>query len=760
MGLETAASRPGGLNRYLEALVRAEREIGLDATAVVLGATSTGDDAALVGAAPVGRPMALQAWSVDRAVRRLPHPDVADLHFAGTAAITATVGALRRVPQVVHFQGPWAEESEHAGSARANVALKRMVERHVYRRARRCVTLSSAFAEVLTARYGVAPWSVSVLAPGVDLERFTPGDRDAARQAVAVGPGCVALTVRRLVPRMGLDVLLRAWAASAPGAGDVLAVVGDGPLREELDALARSLGVQGSVRFVGRVEDEELVQWYRAADLTVVPSVALEGYGLVVLESLACGTAVLGTDADGLAEALAVSGQRVVRAGDADALAEGLTACLGDGLAEARDGRAAARRRSVAVAHGWSQVAAQHEAVYADVLSDVRPVRVALLDHTAVLSGGELAIARAVGGLHGRAAVHAVLAEDGPLRARLLAAGASVEVLELAGDVRHVHRDAVNRLSARQAASTACYVLALARRLRALGPDVVHTNSLKSALYGGLAARLVGIPCVWHVRDRLGPPELPAPASRLVRAAARRLPTVVVANSASTLATVGVATGRVVPSPLDPSIVPGAPRAAHTGPLRCTILGRLAPWKGQHLAIEAFADAFGDGAATLRVVGGPLFGEDDYAATLAPLAASLGVAALVYFDGFVDDVAGVLADTDVVIHASLDPEPFGQVVIEAMGAGCAVLVADAGGPSEIVTDGVDGLLYARGDRAALAAVLRRVASDPALRAALGTAAAHAATAYTPSALAPRLLAAWDEARGRGWRARRRALRRG
>ena len=173
MGLETTAARPGGLNRYLEALVRAERDVGLDATALVLGSAS--DDGALLGAAPPGRPMALQAWSVDRTARRLPRPDLADLHFAGTAAITATVGALRRVPQVVHFQGPWAERVEHAGAGRANVALKRMVERHVYRRARRCITLSSAFADVLVERYGVAPWSVSVLAPGVDLERFTPG---------------------------------------------------------------------------------------------------------------------------------------------------------------------------------------------------------------------------------------------------------------------------------------------------------------------------------------------------------------------------------------------------------------------------------------------------------------------------------------------------------------------------------------------------------------------------------------------------------
>ena len=151
-----------------------------------------------------------------------------------------------------------------------------------------------------------------------------------------------------------------------------------------------------------------------------------------------------------------------------------------------------------------------------------------------------------------------------------------------------------------------------------------------------------------------------------------------------------------------------------------------------------------------------MFGEDDYAASLPRLAAELGVAERVELCGFVEDVAGVLASTDVLIHASLLPEPFGQVVLEALGAGCAVVVPDAGGPAEIVTDGVDGLRYALGDRAALAAALRRLAVEPELRAALGAAGERTASAYTPAALAPRLLAAWEDARRAGpWHRMRR-----
>ena len=97
-----------------------------------------------------------------------------------------------------------------------------------------------------------------------------------------------------------------------------------------------------------------------------------------------------------------------------------------------------------------------------------------------------------------------------------------------------------------RAAAIAGDVAALARRLRQLHPDVVHTNSLKAALYGGVAARLAGVPVVWHIRDRIATDYLPAPAVRVVRALARRLPDAIIVNSVTTRDTLGpvVAAGR------------------------------------------------------------------------------------------------------------------------------------------------------------------------------------------------------------------------
>ena len=135
------------------------------------------------------------------------------------------------------------------------------------------------------------------------------------------------------------------------------------------------------------------------------------------------------------------------------------------------------------------------------------PIRVVYLDHIARLSGGEIALLRLLPALAGAVDAHVILGEDGPLVERLRAVGVSVEVLPMAPRVRDLRRDQVTGTGLDPAAmpELARYLLALRSRLRRLRPDLVHTNSLKAALYGGLAGRLTGIPVIWHVRDRIAP---------------------------------------------------------------------------------------------------------------------------------------------------------------------------------------------------------------------------------------------------------------
>jgi glycosyltransferase involved in cell wall biosynthesis len=135
------------------------------------------------------------------------------------------------------------------------------------------------------------------------------------------------------------------------------------------------------------------------------------------------------------------------------------------------------------------------------------------------------------------------------------------------------------------------------------------------------------------------------------------------------------------------------------------------------------------------VVGGALFGEEEYEASLHRDAARLGIAERVEFRGHRLDVAPEWACLDVAVHASVTPEPFGQVVVEAMTAGLPVVAAAAGGPAEVVTDGVDGILVPPGDVDLLAAALRRLAADADLRDRLGQAGRTRAAAFRPEAVA-------------------------
>jgi glycosyltransferase involved in cell wall biosynthesis len=110
--------------------------------------------------------------------------------------------------------------------------------------------------------------------------------------------------------------------------------------------------------------------------------------------------------------------------------------------------------------------------------------------------------------------------------------------------------------------------------------------------------------------------------------------------------------------------------------------------------------------------------------------------------GFSTDVNGHLAQFDALVHASVIPEPFGQVVVEGMAAGLPVIATEAGGPSEIITDGVNGLLYTPGDVAALASAMVQLRDSPARRAALGAAARLKAREFRPDRVAEQVMAVY------------------
>lgn len=356
LGSEWFDSRPGGLNRYFADLVQAlvdHPDVEVDAAA--FGAPPPGGRSiGRTGQPMVGRLRATSAFLARAAA------DVVDTHFALYGAPAGLRRPARTKTRIVHFHGPWAGESRVAGAGQLTATLKRSVERLSYAGADHLIVLSTAFRDVLAERYAIDPHRISVIPPGVDVERFTEHpDTDIDRRDIVV--------VRRLERRMGIDRLLRAWAQIQRAYPESrLVVVGDGSERSALVDAAQSLGITHRVVFTGRLPEHELVAQYQRAVVSVVPSLALEGFGLIALESLACGTPVIVTDCGGLPDGVrGLDPSLIVPPDDVDALAARLSRALEGDV----PGRASARAH--ATTFSWAAVADKHVQLYRDVTARV-----------------------------------------------------------------------------------------------------------------------------------------------------------------------------------------------------------------------------------------------------------------------------------------------------------------------------------------------------------------------------------------------------
>jgi glycosyltransferase involved in cell wall biosynthesis len=219
--------------------------------------------------------------------------------------------AFAPAPYVHTFHAPVYREliPEHQGTyalpgaTRAvAVNLTRLCERRVVRRAKRVIVLSEFMRNEAIA-LGARPESITVLPGGIDTERFSPGESIDHPWVTTQGP--VLFTARRMVPRTGVSELVDAFALISqeiPSAR--LVVAGSGPLDRKIRDRVQTLGLQERVRILGSISDDELVRWYRAADLVIMPTQELEGFGLTTAEALACGTPVVGTPAGANPEVL------------------------------------------------------------------------------------------------------------------------------------------------------------------------------------------------------------------------------------------------------------------------------------------------------------------------------------------------------------------------------------------------------------------------------------------------------------------------
>lgn len=228
-------------------------------------------------------------------------------------------------------------------------------------------------ANQIAALYGADPTRIEIVAPAVDHAFFAPGNRAQARRAVGLPGGRMLLFVGRIQPLKGVDVAVRALAhlTQRREYSDVFLVVVGGPSGPDGDSevarvhqLAADLGLGDRVRFLAPQPHELLSTYYRAADVCLVPSRS-ESFGLVALESAACGTPVVAAAVGGLTT-LVADGETgyLVDGRDPAAYAERVRRILADPVAGAAMGsRAALEARR----YTWSVAAARLRRLYADL---------------------------------------------------------------------------------------------------------------------------------------------------------------------------------------------------------------------------------------------------------------------------------------------------------------------------------------------------------------------------------------------------------
>jgi glycosyltransferase involved in cell wall biosynthesis len=276
------------------------------------------------------------------------------------------------------------------------------------------------------------------------------------------------------------------------------------------------------------------------------------------------------------------------------------------------------------------------------------------------------------------------------------------------------------------------FVRRLSHAINVAAPDLIHTNGFKMHILGAWASPR-RIPLVWHVRDFVRARPL---MSRLLRMHSRRCAAVIV-NSRSVACDVRAALGPRISvhtvynavdldrfSPqgprLDLDLLCGMPTAGREV-IRVGLVATMARWKGHETFLRALATLPMELPLRGYIIGGPVYhtlGSQYDIEELKTLAAGLGIADKVGFTGLVRDSAAAMRALDVVVHASVAPEPFGLVIAEAFACGRAVIASAAGGVNEIITPEENALAHRPGDVVGLAGCIAQLVDDSELRARL------------------------------------------
>jgi glycosyltransferase involved in cell wall biosynthesis len=577
--------------------------------------------------------------------------------------------------------------------------------------------VAEAQTEYLTKELGHPADKIRIIHNGVEPAAYRCDDDRRAVAELGIGDGDpVVGIVAALRPEKDHATLLRAARTVVDVVPEAkFLIVGDGPMRHEIESLRDELGLGDSVVMAGARHD--VPDLLRAMNVVVLSSFAIECFPMALLEAMAAGRPAVCTDVGGVREMIdeGVTGY-VVEPRDPGALARRLLDVLTDDALASRMGRAA--RARVEESFSLRASVANTEAVL-DELTAVRPVRLAVVMDLTYVGGAEVLLLELFRRFDPRAVLPRLicLREAGPLADDFRAAGLDVEVLHRTGrfDLRTLPR--------------------LVRSLRRNGTDVVLVNHHHRAALalGRIAACLTRSANVVAAHDMdlasVGGRVLPrwtvdtlafADALILLSESQRdylhRREGVGRSRLATTREAV-IANGIAMPEVPTAANRSSARLAvgASEGDFVVGIVARLSAQKAHDVLFAAVAKAACE-VPRIRLV---VIGGGERESELRSLAEDFGIGERTRFLGIRRDVAELLPGLDVACLSSVH-EGVPITLIEAMAAGLPVVATDCGAVRDLVVDGETGFVVPVGDADQLAARLVRLAGDDALRTRLGT----------------------------------------
>jgi glycosyltransferase involved in cell wall biosynthesis len=362
-------------------------------------------------------------------------------------------------------------------------------------------------------------------------------------------------------------------------------------------------------------------------------------------------------------------------------------------------------------------------------------MKVVFLNATGQLGGAErmlIGLLKALRSEQPGWTLQVVTGDDGPLIPLLAGLGYDVDVLRMPPRLAQLgEASSKNPLAVIMAAAAAVrYRNQLRTLLDSRSPDVIHTMNFKMHLLAACSP-IAGSKLCWHIHDFVSNRFL---TRKLLRLLSDR-PSCVVAISecvARDMVSISKLPERIttVLNAVDlDHFSPAGPTWPITSGPSVGFVATFARWKGHEVFLRAVASlpcpvhAYIAGGGIYRTGGSQITQEE-----LQSRVEALGLAGRVTFTGFLEDTAPLLRSLDVVVHASTEPEPFGLTIAEAMACGRAVVASMAGGVTEILDDGVNGLGHSPGDVHGLAQAIERLLRDPELRRHYGSAARNTAEA--------------------------------